>query len=113
LHPFFEVSTLSDDELREKMNELNTRLYAATAMAMSFELRQQLQAYMEAIEQEMQTRFAVDMQKAWDAMFPAVIETEPDLKKDKLEKPSEKEQKKEGRKDRPANAPQFNKVYRK
>lgn len=113
MHPFFEVSTLSDEELRDKMNVLNTRLFAATAMGMSYDMRKQLTAYIEVLEQEMQNRFTVEMNKMWNAQFPEIIETEPDLKPGVVAKKNEVEQKKEGRKERPANAPQFNKVYRK
>lgn len=115
MHPFFDASKLSDDEIREKLGELQSRLWAAHAMAMSYDMREQIQGYIAILEQELQMRFATEMQKSWDALFPDVIETEPDLKPDAAAKKAAKEgpKKKEGVRERPANAPQFNKVYKK
>ncbi|MNK54711.1 hypothetical protein D3C87_737030 [compost metagenome] len=117
MSPFFDPSTLNDEELREKLSNLQTRLFAAHAMGMSYDMRAQLESMMEQIEFEQQARFAAQMQKAWDAQFPDVIETEPDLKPGaeaakKAANPKDKK-KKEGVPERPANAPTFNKVYKK
>ncbi len=117
MHPFFDASTLNDEELREKYTDLQTRLYSAHIMGMSYELRVQLESIMELIEIEQQARFAAQMQKAWDAQFPDVIETEPDLKPGAESKKAaadpKAKKKKEGAPERPANVPSFNKVYKK
>lgn len=114
-HPFFEVSTLSDEDLQEKLSQLQTRLFSAHAMGMSYDLRVQLETMIETIEIESRNRYAAQMQTAWDKMFPEVIETEPTLVPGKEAVDSSKKvpgKKKEGA-DRPANAPSFNKVYKK
>lgn len=118
MHPFFDPSTLNDEELREKLQNLQTRLFAAHAMGMSFDMRSQLEAMMEVIEIEQQSRFAAQMQKLWDSQFPDVIESEPDLKpgaeakKAAADPKAARKKAKEGV-ERPTVAPSFNKVYKK
>ncbi len=114
MHPSFDPSTLNEEELREKLSELNNRLYAAHAMGMSYELRVQLEQFIELIEFEQQMRFSAQMQKAWNDLFPDVIESEPDLKPgaEKAKETKTTKKAKEGP-ERPANAPMFNKVYKK
>lgn len=113
MHPFFDPATLSEDDLRDKLSNLQNRLFSAHVMGMSQDLRVQLESIIELIEFELQGRYAVQMQKAWDSQFPDIIESEPDLKpgaeKAKVDPKSSK--KKEGA-ERPANAPSFNKVYK-
>lgn len=114
-HPFFEVSGLNEEDLRDKLAQLQTRLFSAYAMGMSFELREQIQSMIEVIEMELQARYAAQMQEAWDKMFPDVIETEPSLIPGKETADSNKKvpgKKKEGV-ERPAHVPSFNKVYKK
>lgn len=117
MHPFFDVSGLNDDELREKLQELQTRLFAAHIMGMSYDMRVQLESLMEQIEIEQQARFTAQMQKAWDAQFPEVIETEPDLKpgaeaKKAADPKAARKKAKEGMGERPVGMPSFNKVYK-
>ena len=115
MHPFIDASTLSDEELREKLTNLQNRLFAAHAMGMSYDMRVQLETIMELIEMEQQNRFAAQMQKAWDAQFPDIIETEPDLRPGaeakKATDPKAAKKKKEGT-ERPAGMPSFTKVYK-
>lgn len=115
MHPFFDPATMSDEEIREKLESLQSRLWAAHALGMSPDMREQLQMLCETLETEMQQRFAQTMQKAWDDMFPDVIESEPDLKpvtNDK-KKPTKNKAKKDDGSEAPKNSPKFNKVYKK
>jgi hypothetical protein len=114
-HPFFEVSGLNEEELRDKLAQLQTRLFSAYAIGMSYDLRFQIESMIETIEMEIQARYAAQMQEAWDKMFPDVIETEPSLVPGKETVDSKVKipgKKKEGV-ERPANMPSFNKVYKK
>jgi len=115
MHPFFDPVTMSDDELRDKLDSLNNRLWAAHAMGMSSDMREQLQMLIETIETEVQQRFANSMQKAWDDMFPDVIESEPDLKPqvDAKKKRPTVGNKNIEEQEKPRVAPAFNKVYKK
>lgn len=110
---FFETSNLSEEELREKQASLSARLYSAHAMGMSYELRAQLEAMIGQIEEELRMRWSADMAKQWDAMFPDVIESEPDLKPGAKEPTKKEKVVKTESSDSPKIPPRFNKVYKK
>lgn len=115
MHPFIDPATLSDDEIRDKLQNLQTRLFAAHVMGMSYDMRSQLESIMELLELEAQSRYMAQMQKAWDDQFPNVIESEPDLRPgaEKAKADSKAPKKKKEGAERPANSPSFNKVYKK
>jgi len=114
LHPSFDPSSLNEEELRDKLSNLNSRLYAAHAMGMSYDMRAQLETFIELIEMELQNRFAAQMQKAWNELFPDVIESEPDLKPgaEKAKEASKLPKKANETIERPAVVPKFKKVYK-
>lgn len=77
---WFDPGKLTDEELREKLANLQQRLWATHAMGMSMEIRDQLQYYVSQIETELMARFAHETQKLWDAQFPEIIESDPEFK---------------------------------
>lgn len=77
---WFDPGKLTDEDLRERMATLQQKLWMTDAMGMSYEIRDQLQNFIEQIEIEMMARFAQETQKMWDAQFPDIIESDPEFK---------------------------------
>lgn len=77
--PFgFDPAKLSDDDLLQRQTELHRRIVWAGRFS-SGETVEQLKALLAAVEFERQERFVAAQIALRQTLFPAVIETEPDL----------------------------------
>lgn len=75
----FDVKTLSDDALLEKLLELQEKLVWASKFG-SADLLNQLQAYIAIIDNEMRTRSFERVQADYFKATKATIESDPDFK---------------------------------
>lgn len=87
----FDPSSMSDEELLAKTTELQGKVVWASRFG-SGEMIEGLQKVIAAIEAERFDRYARSVWVDQQAMFPNVIETEPDLQKkvDQEQKPDKK-----------------------
>jgi hypothetical protein len=91
--PNFDPSSMTDDELSSKIFELSRALSTAGRLSAAYSAVEQLQNMIGAIQMELRDRSMRDTFDARQAMFPSIIETEPDLAvkpvsdKEKREKP--------------------------
>lgn len=74
----FDPAGMSDDELLHKTTELQARLVWASRFGGS-DMVSALQQYLYAIEFERNERINRMLQKQREAMFPPIIETDPEL----------------------------------
>lgn len=93
--PFsFDPAKLTDDELMNRQMDLQRRIVWCSRFSTG-EAVEQLQVMLAAVEFERRERFFNLQQALFNAQFPAVIETEPDLKEEpakETRKPSNKHQ---------------------
>lgn len=89
-HPFFDPSTLSDDEIVQKMASLTQRLMVAQWTSHNMAMRGQIQGMIEALTEERERRLQIQTQEAWDKQFPERIESDPEFKLTRGDKADEK-----------------------
>lgn len=82
-HPFMNLKSLSEDELLDKTTDLQGRLGKAHMWGSSTDIINQLEWMLEMIEEEKYERMAKVNHTAMQSMFPDIVESEPELVKDK------------------------------
>ena len=114
MDPFQDLSSQSDDELRDRLTKIQSRIYAAHAYGMSYDMRSQLENLAQQIQDQLLMRHMVEVQQMWDDQFPDVIIS--DAGYDDAEKlPKTKAAAKQAEQTEQAvkPAPKFQKVYKK
>jgi hypothetical protein len=105
----FDVNALSDDELYDKLEKINSKLYMSYVSGNSSQIVNQLTNFAQIIESELRDRYMISMQKAYNDQFPEKIESDKIVEEDTANSKKNSTKKTE----KPSNAPRFNKVYRK
>lgn len=112
MNPIIDPSVYSDDELQEKIFELQKKLYMASVyMSQGSGVIENIQSLLDMFTEEYRNRRMLEMMKQWDAQFPDVIHTDPEFAepKDKATKvAASKKSSVKASGDRPV----FNKTFR-
>jgi hypothetical protein len=90
MHPFFDSSKLSEDELTAKINEVQSRLSYAQRVAYNGDMVRQFNAFLDQLIFEREERYRKEIFNQRQKDFPVIIETEPDLRVDKEQENSNK-----------------------
>jgi hypothetical protein len=80
MHPFFDSSKLSEDELTSKINEIQGRLVYAQRIAYNGDMVRQFNALLDQLVFEREERYRKEIFHQMQKDFPKIIETEPDLR---------------------------------
>lgn len=78
--PGFDIKHLSDEELLSKQHSIAQRMSILSTMGGAPEAIQQLRLMSDAIDAERAERIYVEVWNVQQAMFPKVIETDPDMR---------------------------------
>jgi hypothetical protein len=85
--PFLDLKAMSEEELLSKITTLTTRMQYAQNFVGDRTMINSLGVYLEAYQNEFQERQIVRANDQWTSQFPAIIESEPDLKISTVKKP--------------------------
>ncbi len=85
VHPFFDPSKLSDDEITKQISELNRRAMISSWSSRNPLVMDQINSMIDALQEERVNRLNIQAAQAYQAMFPAVIESDPEYKEEKAE----------------------------
>jgi hypothetical protein len=80
MNPFFDASRLSEDELTQKINELQSKLVWATRVYYNQDMIRQFNSYLDQLMFERDERYRKDIFSQQQKDFPKIIETDPDMK---------------------------------
>lgn len=89
-HPFLDFKECSDDELTNKALDIQKKLIRAHMWGSSQDIIGQLSWMIEMIEEEKRERLFKQNHDQFNALFPAIVESDPILQQDhenKIEKP--------------------------
>lgn len=86
VNPFFDPSILSDEEITKQISDLNRRSMIASWSMRSPLAMDQINSMIDALQEERINRLNKQSAEAYQAMFPDVIESDPDCKAEKSEK---------------------------
>ena len=111
-HPFLDFKELSDDELLEKTTDLQRNMQRAYLWGSSHDVITQLEWMLEMIEEEKLERYKRQVFDMQNAMFPEIVESDPEFKKADTN-PTESIKPAKPHKNAPAALPMpnFNKEY--
>lgn len=84
-HPFMDFKNLSDDDLSNKESQIMKNLYRARMWGSSPELINQLNWTLEMINEERVERLQRQQFDLTQEMFPKIIDSDPEFKKDHAE----------------------------
>lgn len=82
-HPFINLKSLSDEELLKRNADLHKKLMMAHMWTSNPHIAEQIGFMLEMIAEEQQERMSRETNEAWNKMFPDVIESDPEFKKDR------------------------------
>ena len=111
-HPFLDFKGLSDDELLEKTTDLQRNMQRAYLWGSSHDTISQLEWMLEMIEEEKLERYKKQVFEMQNAMFPEIVESDPEFKKVKADSTeASKPVKPHKNAPSPLPVPNFNKEY--
>lgn len=73
---FSDIKTWSDEKINEKLAELNRKAMLASYSYNNSTIYEDIQRYIQALEEEKLERFMIKQQEMWEKQFSSTIDTE-------------------------------------
>ena len=83
MNPFFNTGKLSEDELTQKINELQAKLTWASRVYYNADMVRQFNFLLDQLMFERDERYRKEIFAQQQKDFPKIIETDPDMKENK------------------------------